>query len=271
MQPLIGESQEWSDAGIAGTNTADPPGKISQAIGISAASLVFGDGGSVRGYGVMGQSTHGAGVCGIGEQNGVFGQTSNSAASGVYGENKGEGFGVAGRSVNGVGVLGVGKTAARFEGKVEIYDGDIEVHKGGDVKLFGEDCAEEFYATDAGQIEPGTVMVIGNDGSLRESHQAYDKRVAGIVSGAGAYKPAIVLGRHRTPDRVCVALVGKVYCKVDARYSPVEVGDLLTTSPTLGHAMKATESAHAFGAVIGKALRRLGSGQALVPVLVALQ
>ena len=40
-----------------------------------------------------------------------------------------------------------------------------------------------------------------------------------------------------------LALVGKVYCKVNAQYAPVEVGDLLTTSPTLGHAMRAVISA----------------------------
>jgi hypothetical protein len=68
-----------------------------------------------------------------------------------------------------------------------------------------------------------------------------------------------------------VAVVGKVYCKVDAQYAPIEVGDLLTTSPTPGHAMKADDPLRAFGAVIGKALRGLQSGQGLVPILVALQ
>jgi hypothetical protein len=68
-----------------------------------------------------------------------------------------------------------------------------------------------------------------------------------------------------------VALVGKVYCKVDAQYGPIEVGDLLTTSPTLGHAMKASDPLKAFGAVIGKALRPLLAGQGLIPILIALQ
>jgi hypothetical protein len=63
----------------------------------------------------------------------------------------------------------------------------------------------------------------------------------------------------------------KVYCKVDAQYGPVEVGDLLTTSPTPGHAMKASDLLKAFGAVIGKALRPLASGQELIPILIALQ
>jgi len=51
----------------------------------------------------------------------------------------------------------------------------------------------------------------------------------------------------------------------------VEVGDLLTTSATPGHAMKATDNARAFGAVLGKALAPLPSGKGLVPILVTLQ
>jgi hypothetical protein len=66
-------------------------------------------------------------------------------------------------------------------------------------------------------------------------------------------------------------LLGKVYCKVDAQYSPVEVGDLLTTSPTPGYAMKAGDPVKALGAMIGKALRPLSEGQGLIPILIALQ
>jgi len=58
---------------------------------------------------------------------------------------------------------------------------------------------------------------------------------------------------------------------VDAQYSPIEVGDLLTTSPTPGHAMKADDPLKAFGAVIGKALHPLQVGQAVLPTLIALQ
>jgi hypothetical protein len=65
--------------------------------------------------------------------------------------------------------------------------------------------------------------------------------------------------------------MGKVYCKVDAELSPLEVGDLLTTSATPGHAMKATDPLNAFGAVIGKALRPLKTGKGLIPILIALQ
>jgi hypothetical protein len=57
----------------------------------------------------------------------------------------------------------------------------------------------------------------------------------------------------------------------DASESPIGVGDLLTTSQTAGHAMKATDPRRAFGAVLGKALGSLKEGHGLLPVLVALQ
>jgi hypothetical protein len=58
-----------------------------------------------------------------------------------------------------------------------------------------------------------------------------------------------------------MALIGKVYCKVDARYSAIEMGDLLTTSPTRGYAMKAADPVRAFGSVLGKALQGLARGK----------
>jgi len=96
--------------------------------------------------------------------------------------------------------------------------------------------------------------------------------VAGVISGAGKYKPGLILGREETSEhRMPIALMGKVYCKVDAQFAAIAVGDLLTTSPTAGHAMKADDPAKAFGAVIGKALRPLDAGLGLIPILIALQ
>ena len=114
-------------------------------------------------------------------------------------------------------------------------------------------------------------MVLGNEGTLSECQQAYDKRVAGVISGAGDYKPGIVLDKQTSGNRQPVALMGKVFCKVDAQFGSVEVGDLLTTSCTPGHAMKTSDPTKAFGAVIGKALRPLLEGQGLIPILIALQ
>ncbi len=115
-------------------------------------------------------------------------------------------------------------------------------------------------------------MIVGEGGALAPSEQAYDKRVAGVISGAGNYKPGIVLDKQDESEmRKPLALVGKVYCKADAQYGAIEIGDLLTTSSTPGHAMKAADPTKALGTVIGKALGRLSQGQGLVPILIALQ
>lgn len=152
----------------------------------------------------------------------------------------------------------------------------LEVHGNilatGDVRLAGADCAEDFEVEELTMLEPGMVMVIGNEERLYRCNQAYDRRVAGVLSGAGDCRPGIVLGKQPSQgERLPLALNGKVYCKVDADYMSIEVGDLLTTSPTPGHAMKASDASRAFGTVIGKALRPLAEGTGLVPILVSLQ
>jgi hypothetical protein len=161
-------------------------------------------------------------------------------------------------------------------GHAGFFDGNVwvsgELAVGKDIILANADCAEDFDIVDADLIDPGTIMVVGEEGALHQSHQAYDKRVAGVISGAGDCKPGIVLDKQPSQSgRKAIALLGKVFCKVDASYAPVRVGDLLTTSDMPGHAMKAVDPARAFGAVIGKALRPLNEGQGLIPILVALQ
>jgi hypothetical protein len=165
------------------------------------------------------------------------------------------------------GNVGIGTTAPQ-----EALDVSGSIRVTGDVILAGADCAEYFDVEDAQALQPGTVMVVGDADRLQQSGEAYDKRVAGVLSGAGDYRPGIILDKQQLQkNRLLLALTGKVFCNVDAQYSPIGVGDLLTTSPTLGHAMRAEDPCKAFGAVIGKALRPLAEGQGLIPILVALQ
>jgi hypothetical protein len=171
--------------------------------------------------------------------------------------------------INTNGLVGIGTTLPRE--KLEV-NGNILAT--GDVILIGADCAEDFEIDGScmSEAEPGTVMVLDDDGGLRPSAMAYDKRVAGVVSGAGNCRPGIILDRQADRSNRCpLALVGKVFCKVDATSEPVSVGDLLTTSATPGHAMRLADPLQAFGAVLGKALRPLKEGCGLIPVLVALQ
>jgi hypothetical protein len=262
-------------------------------------------------YGIRGHSNKSAGIRGSSDESrGVEGWATNSEGvvgistngNGVWGQTGGAGIGVLGTSTSGVGVWGVSdnhegmhaetkstrtaalaayqmnetsETAALFvkhkgNRTAALFEGDVVVT--GDIRLANADCAEDFDIADADSIEPGTVMVLGDDESLHRSCNPYDKRVAGVVSGAGEYKPGIVLDKQETnSNRKPIALLGKVYCKVDAGYASIEVGDLLTTSPSPGHAMKASDHSRSFGAVIGKALRSLKGGQDVIPILIALQ
>jgi hypothetical protein len=229
------------------------------------------------GPGVFATSANGEGVHGETNATNVsavagFELNPNSNAAAVYGEQRGSGaglFGVAKGSGPGVFATSASGPAGYFQGDVTVT-GTLQAQV--DVVLTGADCAEDFNVGGPERIEPGSVMVLDEEGLLVESGKAYDNRVAGVISGAGDYKPGIVLDKKQgAAYRLPVALVGKVYCKVDAECAPVAVGDLLTTSATPGHAMKAADPVRAFGSVIGKALRPLKAGRGLIPILVALQ
>jgi hypothetical protein len=124
------------------------------------------------------------------------------------------------------------------------------------------------------EIPKGSVVVIDKDhpGELKLSATAYDKTVAGIVSGANGINPGIALHQEGALEGgQNVALTGRVYVQADASNGAIEPGDLLTTSTTPGHAMKVTDYARAQGAILGKAMTTLDAGKGMVLVLVSLQ
>jgi hypothetical protein len=142
----------------------------------------------------------------------------------------------------------------------------------------GSDLSEQFEIREImTDLLPSPGMVVSIDpenlGDLVVSNNTYDRRVAGIISGAGGIKPGMLMGQSGSvaDGEYPVALTGRVYCWADASNSPIEPGDLLTTSDTPGHAMKVTDYTRAQGAVIGKAMSSLDEGQGLVLVLVTLQ
>ena len=137
----------------------------------------------------------------------------------------------------------------------------------------GSDLAEPFPID--GPIEPGMVVVIDpeKEGGLKPASEAYDKKVVGIVSGANNLKPGISLKQTASiaDGENLIALVGRVYCYVDASYGAIEPGDFLTSSPKKGYAMKVTDHEQARGAIIGKAMTSLSEGKGMVLVLISLQ
>lgn len=247
--------------------------------------------------GVYGESLsdENAGVAGVNDRKGV----------GIVGKGD-NGTGVLALSQSGVALKAVGKRAGEFQGNVFVSgngefqgnvavrgNGDFQEHVsvsgngefqgnvavGGNINVKGDvilegggDCSENFRIEPEALAEPGTVMVTVHGDSLAPCATEYSKDVVGVISGAGNLKPAIVLGRASTNEchRAPIALVGRVYCKVDARFAAIERGDLLTTSATPGHAMKAVDSSKAFGAVIGKALEPMSDGIGFIQIIVAL-
>lgn len=142
----------------------------------------------------------------------------------------------------------------------------------------GADVAEGYDIGPADGVEPrpGMVVVIdaGHVGRLRVCDQAYDRGVAGVVSGANGVRPGLVLGQRGSvaDGALPVANVGRVWCWVDADAGgPVRPGALLTSSCTPGHAMCVSNPVRSQGAVLGKAMSGLERGRGLVLVLVSLQ
>ena len=137
----------------------------------------------------------------------------------------------------------------------------------------GLDYAEGFNVSDVtAKPDPGTVLVIDAEhpGKLVASRMPYDTRVAGIVAGANRLGSGVKLGSGQFD--VDVALAGRVYCNVDTCYGGVQPGDLLTTSPTAGHAMVVRDPTSAQGAILGKAMEAMPAGkQGQILVLVTLQ
>jgi hypothetical protein len=176
--------------------------------------------------------------------------------------------------------------------QITLYDsdGNVTIEIDGDFNGDGRVTTQELQITGGSDLSeqfdihsirddlvpvPGMVVSIDpeNPGDLIVSSQDYDRKVAGIISGAGGVKPGMLMGqRGSKADGINpVALTGRVFCLADASFGAIETGDLLTTSNTPGHAMKVIDHGRASGATLGKAMNSLKEGRGLVLVLVSLQ
>lgn len=244
------------------------------------------DAAAAGGHGVTGSCNNGIGVYGQSNTSfGVYGTTNSTTlnVAGVYGQAIGNGqvvgvYGYASTGVNAAGVVGVGATGGYFASNGLGSNTALWANglcKVGTLQILGgADLAEPFDVNGEG-VKPGMVVVIdpANPGKLRPCQEAFDRKVAGIISGAGGVATGLSMGHEGTiaHGKHPVALTGRVYCLVDASQAPVEPGDLLTTSTVAGHAMKACDTEKARGAILGKAMTRLAGGKGLVLVLVNLQ
>jgi len=143
---------------------------------------------------------------------------------------------------------------------------------GGTINAKYQDVAE--WVQSSQQLSAGTVVVLDHTKSNQviASSQAYDTRVAGVIS----LQPGITLGEDGA-GKVLVATTGRVKVKVDATAGPIQVGDLLVTSDKEGVARKSEPLSlggvqiHRPGTLIGKALEPLNKGTGEILVLLSLQ
>ena len=144
--------------------------------------------------------------------------------------------------------------------------------EGGNIKAKYQDVAEWVESSQA--LPAGTLVVLDHTKSNQviASSQAYDTRVAGVISE----QPGIALG-EAGDNKVLVATTGRVRLTVDAAKGPIQIGDLLVTSDIPGVAMKSEAlnvggvQLHRPGTLVGKALEPLAKGQGKILVLLSLQ
>jgi hypothetical protein len=241
--------------------------------------------------GVFGVSVVGAGVSGRSDTNdGVVGVTLSTTRSGVYGHSI-SGVGVSGASTTNDGIIGwtesaqksgvfgwstngIGVTASSSSGTALLVDGTSIFKKYASFEGGHGDIAENYRASEP--LEAGDVVVIADEGEmmLALARAAYDTSVVGVVAGNPSLRLA---GGVMDAEGVPLALIGRVPCKVDAQYGAIAPGDLLTSSPTPGHAMKAEPLSfdeieiYRPGTVIGKALQSCTEGTGQIEIIVTLQ
>jgi hypothetical protein len=269
-----------------------------------------------RGYGGYFTSDNGVGAYGWSK---AYNTWNNLYAPGLYGGSL-HGVGVYGRSystesshsagVQGWGYDGPGGEFYSYfgniiEGYEDYYDwNDTDLRLKFKVDLYGnvygdgayqtpaEDFAELLPARDG--LEAGDVLVVGPDGQLARSAEAFQPTVVGVYStkpgflggvpeDAGGNEVQVRQGAEpaarekgelmfdpAADGKVPLAIAGIVPVKASAENGAITPGALLVASGTPGHCMLAGEDPP-LGTVLGKALEGLEQGTGMILMLVTLQ
>lgn len=263
---VLGDSNSPDGAGVFGINQDGGAGVVGISdhggSGVHGAAFISGDS-----YGVSGvhYATTGWGI-------GVYG-LSHSDGPAVLAENNANGMGLWARSANGNPIEALGNDPSDV---VFYVTNTGDVFADGTFQSPAADFAELLPAQQG--MEPGDVLIIGNDGKLSRSTEPYQTSVVGVYSSQPAF-----LGNSGDDqesgdqERAPLALVGIVPVKVSAENGSIQPGDLLVSSSIAGHAMRAEPfvvdgiTFYPSGVVIGKALGSLAEGTGVIDVLVMLQ
>ena len=248
---------------------------------------------AATGFGVYGASA-GSGIGGVGQAYGVYGASAAPAQGQGYGGYfvSSTGIGVSGRSTaqssvqnmfapgvsgysqNGVGILGESGTGVGgyFVGNIVATGSKA----GYVVDIARNDGAEPLHRGDLVVVIGVADPVVGliPTPRVRKADTAASTAVIGVVDQG--YRPAENgVGRFNDDpidpgDYLSLVTLGAfAVINVDATYGAIQPGDLLVSSPTPGHAMRADDPQ--VGTVIGKALDGLDAGTGVIAVMVTLQ
>ncbi|MDY6876911.1 MAG: hypothetical protein SWK90_12020 [Chloroflexota bacterium] len=244
-----------------------------------------------NGAGVMGYSQYDYGgyfVGGTSADGGVYAEANYSLGMGVWAENKGGGAAVYAEGDAAGGTSHIFPTLylvqADSAGDFVVGSGSIwgtrywrvdRTGRGffnGGTQASGADFAEQM-AVEGEEVdyEPGDVLIIS--GSADRMVELSVEPFATAVIGVYSTEPGVLAGAPDTDDPlegIPVAITGIVPCKVSAENGAIHRGDLLVTSSTSGHAMRAEDNPPQ-GTVLGKALGELAEGTGIIEILVTLQ
>jgi hypothetical protein len=250
-------------------------GRVATGYGVHGISDGIGTGGVGQAYGVYGASaapTQGSGYGGYFVSNtgiGVHGEsTAQLSGNNLYAP------GVSGYSQHGVGIYaqsGIGVAGyldgdlivtgskfgyvvdlARNDGDDPLAQGDLVVVTGVTDPVVGEIPVPLVRKADT---EASTAVIGVVDAAYRLAEHGLVRTAEGAIN-PGDYLTVVTLGAFAT-------------LRADATYGAIQPGDLLVSSPTPGHAMRAGDPQ--VGTVVGKALGALDAGTGSIPVLVTLQ
>jgi hypothetical protein len=273
---VYGESKSSSGIGVLGVISSTSSGGENCG--------VWGDTVSPTGYGV--RATGGA--------RGLYAEAADAGSSAVYARNDSTtGYAVyawanAGSGTNyGVYSMVDSASAYLFYGVGQADGGDVDfyVDADGDVRAdgtFASPAADfaELLPSDGvdADLEPGDVVALSPEaGKVQRAGRPNDPLVVGVYST----KPAFLGGAPESEEvaeanpPLPVALVGRVPVKVTTENGVIRIGDLLTSSSTPGHAMRARpigelggRPVYEQGTLLGKAMENFDGDTGRIQLLV---
>lgn len=275
---VLGDTSAASGSGVYGSATNSAGNATAVGVtGVSASAQGFGMRGTATGtsgVGIRGEATSGSG-----STVGIHAFAQSPSGLGMLVQSQGAGLSVGAQTT---GMTVDTAAAASASGAIAVFqqggtnkariDTNGKGYFNGGTATTGADFAESVEtALPVARYEPGDVMVIDVKGTRRFdlSSSPNSKLVAGVYATKPGVlaRPGDVAGDSKWTDtEVPMAIVGIVPCKVVDENGAIEAGDLLVTSSTPGHAMKAPENPVA-GTVVGKALGNLAGKKGKVEVL----